>query len=286
MEAAKKVFETTTGKKKPSETFLGVVRTSSGLESALSKLDAALAKKVPQEVARAKDDYHKTFALYYATMLKGAKAEKNDQTYQQELVKLNVALNAILREAAEAERALATDPKTLVTIEEAIGADARATLAESQLLTHPALVGWLNDAFAGAVKIGTQGIHDASSIQARAKAKLAYQQAKQQYDVFKALLPKQTERAKGVAVARQFIEKVREQVTSIQEGLDSWFRAQQDAFQTYQPGVAKERAEADFREWRQKSPAWKHAEKLAALWPREAQCMNGFRQALRRAQAA
>src|SRR5262249_20162065 len=118
--AAKKAFETATGKKKPSEKALGVFRKSSGLEEALKKLDGALAKKVTKEVANAKENYRKTFETYCAVMERSAQAEK-DANYQKEVIKLAFALDTILEEAKKAEDALETDPKVLVSILEAIG---------------------------------------------------------------------------------------------------------------------------------------------------------------------
>jgi hypothetical protein len=85
---AKKEFETATGKKKPSETFLGVFRKSSGLESVCTGLDSALPK--PDAHKKALTDFNKTFNAYLKTMTEADKKEKSAD-YRNEIGKLRIA---------------------------------------------------------------------------------------------------------------------------------------------------------------------------------------------------
>jgi hypothetical protein len=70
---AKKNFEAMTGKKKPSTTFLGSFRKSSGLESAVTALDAATRKSSVPDLEKAIADYKKAAADYGKTVAKAAK---------------------------------------------------------------------------------------------------------------------------------------------------------------------------------------------------------------------
>jgi hypothetical protein len=291
---AKRVFEAATGKKKPSEKALVFFNKSSGLEKALEKLDAALAKKAPKEVATTLDVYRKTFEAYYAIMLKASKDEaaaakdkdkakekaKKDaaETYQKEVLKLNLALNTILREAEEAERALAT----LMPVEQAVGERALAALRESELLDNPDLKGWLASGDGEMIKIGLQAIPDPESKRCQGRARKAHDGAKQQFAIFNALKPKVMERDKGRAAAGKFIENVKESITSIQEAIGFWFHAQEEAFKENEPVDApKGRAKEDYDEWKEKSAAWKHVLKLQPLWIKEVSVINAFRAGLK-----
>jgi len=210
--AAKTKFKDATGKKKPSEKFMGFYRKSAGLEGALKKIDAAVAKKLPDDLATALEEYRKAHATYYATMLKAAKAEAGDENYQTELTKLNLALNQIYREADEAGRALEKDPKVLVSVEDAIGPDAVGALGRSQVLTHAALLKWLSAADAGIIvlegDIGPQKKPDPESKAFHDQTKKLHEQIKKLYAGFTTALPKVLERGKAWTLAEGFVAKL------------------------------------------------------------------------------
>jgi hypothetical protein len=286
--AAKTKFEAATGRKKPSEKFMGLFRKSSGVESAVKKLDAAIAKKLPKELATALDEYRKTHATYYATMVKGAKAEAGDENYQAELTKLNLTLNQIYREGEEAGQALEKDPKVLVTVQDAIGPDAVAALGRSQLLTYAALQGWLNAADAGTIvkegEVGPEKMREPQSAAYHAGAKKAFAKAKGLYEVFNALLPRVMERGKALAAAETFITKLPDHVLgpsedALQGAIGYWRNAQQEAFKT--PDVTRDEARAEYETWSAKSTAFRHVTQLEPLWGNETRFQSDFRRALR-----
>src|SRR5688572_9919554 len=66
--AAKKQFENATGKKKPSEKFLGVFRESSGIEGACKKLDQSLADPSEENVTKATAAFDKAMMAYMTTL--------------------------------------------------------------------------------------------------------------------------------------------------------------------------------------------------------------------------
>lgn len=70
---AKKNFEAMTGKKKPSTTFLGSFRKSSGIESAVKALDAATRKSSVEDLEKAIKDYKKAASDYGKTVANAAK---------------------------------------------------------------------------------------------------------------------------------------------------------------------------------------------------------------------
>jgi hypothetical protein len=74
---AKKDFETATGRKKPSETFLGVFRKGSGVESAAKELDKAIAKGNPDGIRKAVEALAKASKDYVALLRAAAKDSKN-----------------------------------------------------------------------------------------------------------------------------------------------------------------------------------------------------------------
>ncbi|MBL8796317.1 MAG: hypothetical protein JNM56_20625 [Planctomycetia bacterium] len=290
---AKTKFEAATGKKKPSEKFMGIYKKSSGVESALKKLDAAIAKKSLREVAQSKEEFRKTHETYYATMVKGAKAEAGDANYQAELVKLNVALNQIYRQATEAEEALAKDPKTPMTVEEAIGPEAVGALGRSQLLTFAALQGWLGAADAGIIvkegELGPEKVRAPESAKYHEGGKKALAKAKVLYDAMNALLPRVMERGKAIAAAELFITKLPDHVLgpsedALQGAVGYWRNAQEEAFKSRD--VSREEAKAAYESWSAQSNAFKFVLQLEPLWTNETRFQSDFRRALRKQKGA
>jgi len=278
---AKRTFETATGRKKPSAKFLGYFNKSSGIESALKTLDSALAKGVIRDVVTAKDAYHRTFSTYYTTLLKTAMAEANDNNYKVEVLKLNVALNGILRDA---DRALIGLDK--MTVRDAIGPDAIAALGRSRLLSDANLRGWLNDPAVGMVEveveIGLQRIKDPASAAVHAQARKHLGDIERTFAVFTALLPKVMDRGKALDAAEKFIELVNKLVSGMDGSLSTtiglWAGAQDDAIRRNDPDGAP----AAIAAWHAKSGAWRHAVQLRPLWDNAADVRNDFRMALRK----
>gem|GEM_PF-5395733 len=95
--AAKKSFETATGKKKPSAKFLGVFN-KSGVEDVLKALDTALDKGDPKAMEKALEAAAKSAGSYYQTLAKAEKEDK-DSNYIAEVKKLSDELSDIVTRA-------------------------------------------------------------------------------------------------------------------------------------------------------------------------------------------
>ena len=106
---AKKEFETATGKKKPSETFLGVFRKSSGLEKVTKDLDDTKKKGDLEAMQKAMNAFEKGRQDYIRLLEKADAAEKNAD-YSKEIAKLKGALEKILVDFAN-DCATAKNPK-------------------------------------------------------------------------------------------------------------------------------------------------------------------------------
>lgn len=115
--AAKKAFETATGKKKPSGKFMGVFHTS-GVSDALKKLDTAIAKGVQKDMENGLVALGKAASTYVKALEKEDKADDTD--YSAEMKKLikalegvsqdaGLAVNTKIRELAEASQKDAAD---------------------------------------------------------------------------------------------------------------------------------------------------------------------------------
>lgn len=283
--AAKKVFEAATGQSKPSEkgSVLGVsYRKSSGIESALKALDAALAKKLVKDTTKALNDYHQTIKTYGATLEKAGKAAKDNPAYLQAVLKLTAALNGIAREAADELEALDKDPKAPVTVAEAIGPAAVRALGKSKLTTHGGLLKWLSEPTAGVVLINGKLIKDPGGKACQVKAKKAYNTLKKLYDGFNAALPKTMERGKALTLAQTFHESFENSYhamagdDTLQYQLGAWADGQREIFlQAEARGELKDRVAAQSG-WQKRGPAWKALNQMAALWANEGTFLNDF----------
>lgn len=105
---AKTAFETATGKKKPSATFLGVFRKGTGLESALKDMDGA---KTAGDLRKAMASFEKAYGEYIAMLKKAAAdpksvpaADKPD--YIKAIGVMEKALDAIHSDAAKVAETL------------------------------------------------------------------------------------------------------------------------------------------------------------------------------------
>ena len=83
----KRTFEAKAGKK-PSETFLGVFRKSSGMEDAAKGLDTALQKLDPKEIDKAAAKYRTTSESYQKLLLSSFSKEDSGQDYKAALAEL------------------------------------------------------------------------------------------------------------------------------------------------------------------------------------------------------
>lgn len=110
--SAKKQFETATGKKKPSQGFLGAFKKSSGLETATKGLDKALANFDAKTAAKAEADYTKAWQGYLSILEKADKDDK-DADYKAEIGKLKQALEKIALDFTKAKGAKAEGPRPL-----------------------------------------------------------------------------------------------------------------------------------------------------------------------------
>lgn len=113
---AKAAFETATGKKKPSESFLGIFRKSSGLETACKGLDDALKKPTVDGLTKAMMAFDKSRTEYVKLLTKADTADKGAD-YGKEIQKLEGALMGIQEGfAREMQEALQRAPRPLEDI--------------------------------------------------------------------------------------------------------------------------------------------------------------------------
>jgi hypothetical protein len=113
---AKKAFEAATGKKKPSESFLGVFRKSSGMESACKGLDDAIKKPTLDGLTKAMMAFDKSRSDYLKLLGKADDADKGGD-YAKEIQKLAGALMGIQETyARDMQEALQRAPRPLADI--------------------------------------------------------------------------------------------------------------------------------------------------------------------------
>jgi uncharacterized protein YukE len=96
--AAKKAFETTTGKSKPSAKFLGVFH-KSGVEDVAAAMDNALAKGDQKALEAALIELGKSVQSYDQVLQKAAKEDSGSSNYKAELKKLDAALLSLSQNA-------------------------------------------------------------------------------------------------------------------------------------------------------------------------------------------
>ena len=96
----KKTFEAKAGKK-PSETFFGVFRTSTGMVDAAKGLDTALKKLDSKEIDKAVATYTKTSGSYHK-LLEGASKQDKGVDYKAALTELARGMDRILAAFQEA----------------------------------------------------------------------------------------------------------------------------------------------------------------------------------------
>src|SRR5690349_13355399 len=117
--SAKQKFETDTGKKKPSEKFLGVIRKGSGVEQSLEKIDAIASSAKWAELPVAHKDFTKQETAYIeAAKLAGTK----ETEYKALLVNINELVNALRKIGDDvSDLAKRNEGGLQVTVEELIG---------------------------------------------------------------------------------------------------------------------------------------------------------------------
>jgi hypothetical protein len=113
-QTAKKAFETATGKKKPSEKFVGVFRKSTGLESVTKGLDEAAKTPSLAGMTKAMEAYEKG-RIEYLKLLDKADSDEKNADYSKEIATLKKALSAILEEFAKERQKLKDSYKVLTT---------------------------------------------------------------------------------------------------------------------------------------------------------------------------
>lgn len=101
---AKRLFETATGKKKPSKKFLGSFKMSSGLEDACKDLEKAIAQPSPDRIIKAEKKFDKAAADYLKVLNKAAQDDGATELYKVEIGKLEKALEKIRLEFTKAKR--------------------------------------------------------------------------------------------------------------------------------------------------------------------------------------
>lgn len=137
--AAKRSFETATGKKKPSGKFMGVFHTS-GVSDRLKKIDAVLTKGDVDDIADTYEALGKDASAYSKILLKTAKDDA-DANYGPEVKKLSDALDHIVRQTGlavnkrvEELRAAAKAKAEDEAVKEALGLGAKMKTIVKPLL--------------------------------------------------------------------------------------------------------------------------------------------------------
>ncbi len=117
---AKSNFENATSKKKPSDSFMGVFRKSSGLESATKAMDEAVKKGESKLFSKAESEFQTTWNKYSQMLEKASKDEKSS-TYSSEIKKLDEALKKIALDFST-EKTKAADNERQAVVRETIKA--------------------------------------------------------------------------------------------------------------------------------------------------------------------
>lgn len=91
----KKNFEQATGKKKPSESLLGVFKKGSGIAKATSEFDTAMETEDPKAVAKALGALDKAVTAYQTTLSKAVGDEKDKGVQAETKVMINELTNLL-----------------------------------------------------------------------------------------------------------------------------------------------------------------------------------------------
>ncbi|WP_207482475.1 hypothetical protein [Arenibaculum pallidiluteum] len=250
---AKKAFETATGKKKPSESFLGVFRKSSGLESACKGLDDAIKKPTLDGLTKALMAFDKA-RLDYVKLLSKADASDKDGDYAKEIQKLENALEGIQKNyAQEMQEALQRAPRPLQDI---LGKHFQELT--TNVLGTKASCKW----FATAKELAVSGI-DGSPLADAAKAQKDFTAEVQAYvkavnDLKKAGKTQLATR-EGVAFASKSADDILSHIYPISEGAQYHFRMWVDAQET---AFKKANKQSEFKAFMESGPL---AAKLKAV---------------------
>ncbi|MCE9607263.1 MAG: hypothetical protein K8U03_20450 [Planctomycetia bacterium] len=101
---AKTLFETATGKKKPSKKFLGKFRLSSGVEDACKDLEKAIAQPSADRILKAEKKFNKAAEDYLDIIREAAEEDGATDRYKSELTRLEAALEKIRLDFSKAKR--------------------------------------------------------------------------------------------------------------------------------------------------------------------------------------
>ncbi len=110
-ELIKKIFENNTGKKKPSATFLGVVKKGSGIGGNCEKIDACLAKQDAKGLAKAVADFNKSAADYQKVLAQAVKG--TDKNLDAEVKVMINELTKMMKDAKAEFSKLDDESKTI-----------------------------------------------------------------------------------------------------------------------------------------------------------------------------
>jgi hypothetical protein len=283
----KKVFETVTNKKKPSEKFLGVFNKSSGIESALKLIDTGLTKRDADSAIKGREAFGKARDAFYKLLLAASKTEFEDpaatQMYVMACGKLNQAMINIYAASEDAIGKLESDPKTPMTVANSVGPKVVQSLKQSKIRANSDLQGWLKSSAADGIEVDGKMIKDPESAEAKKGALRKFNELKDVFARFNSLLSKEMERAKGLDAAQKFFDEYIDAVEPTAGGFKSfigeWTHAQQNAFERHTP--SKPAARAAFAAWQAKSAAWKFITKLEPAFQQENIFIDEFNHELR-----
>lgn len=237
----KKNFETATGRKKPSGTFLGIVSKSTGFEPLCKSLDSAAAAKDAAKMAKSAKEFDRKRQEYEATLVKAATgADKNllaeIKVLHGELLQLGTAAAKQASQFDDAQKAR----EALETGWKAIAAE----MVKSPLFAQPALSKFVSDGAVGTLFATKAASSQLKSHQAAVKSKVT---------AYKSALAAITKVKPAPANAKAFLDALHDaqDLLNVNGGamhwLGEWSRVQRDALK------GADRATLDgFNNW----PAW------------------------------
>ena len=269
---AKKQFEAKTKKKKPSEKVKGVFEKSSGIESSLKLLDAAIAKKIPQLLPKLLSQWMKVYTSYTKTMEAAIKKEGSPDYSKDVTNILGAFLSSVRHEIVREEAELWLDDDTVMTFEQAVGSRLFSDFVKKDpVVKHKPLQVWMADI--GGIIVGPTAGVDVESAKLTAKARKHFKERVTLLKRWSGLKSKTMKRSVAIANAKQIGDALYSTWAAMQGGIAcqaaEWAQAQQDYIiqlgKSNNPPLSQSQIKEDIETWQKKSKAWKAILTLAPV---------------------
>lgn len=250
-------------RKKPSEKFLGLFRKSSGMETAMTKMDEAIAKGAPAGVRTASKNVGDTVKNYAKTLRTGM--TKDDEDYKRNLEVLIDKIQALVERSIEDADHFESSGQVTDKVSNTYGPDVIAVLGKITFHKDKSLQLWLKDSSGGQIMINGRKVADAGSAAAINQARTHFQEMSRELSEMASYIKSSAPRAAAVAKLKKFLDDYGDNVVNIAcESIISqfmyWSEAQQEA---YRKAIADGRfpdeksAKTALKLWMLESPAWK-----------------------------